>query len=214
MPRWERAGRWIALAVVATVAILQLLSCHGQSASNDDGDDGGDGGPCTCPLTEGNTVVNVVCGATVCAGGTLYLCSIGDTIAEGLCGDASYGGDDGGDGGPSNCVPECNGVSCGGPDMCGGVCGCSQGVDCVQGMCGNGCALLAGSICSEDAGTSDPQACCEQGNLCRVQDSGVPVCCAQTTTKTFQGGLCSLPTDCCDYPGVTCAAEGGIGTCQ
>jgi hypothetical protein len=204
----------MALVAVAWVAILELPACHKQDSDDGDDDAGDADGPCTCPLTEGNTVVNVGCGATVCVGGTFYLCSVGDTIAEGLCGDAGSGEQyDAGEGGGSTCVPVCNGLQCGGPDSCGGVCGCGQGVDCVQGMCGNGCGLLAGSICSE-GDASDLQSCCQEGNLCRVTDSGVPVCCAQTTTKAFQGGLCSLPTDCCDYPAATCAAEGGIGTCQ
>jgi hypothetical protein len=204
----------MALVVVAWVAILELFACHKQSSDDGDDDAGDADGPCTCPLTEGPIVEQVACGATVCVGGTFYLCSSGDTIAEGLCGDSGSGEQyDGGDGGGSGCVPECTGVSCGGPDMCGSICGCAQGVDCVGGMCGNGCGLLAGSICSEDGGTSDPQTCCQQGNLCRVTDSGVPVCCAQTTTASSLGGLCSTSTECCGYPAVTCVLEGGLGTC-
>jgi hypothetical protein len=214
MPRWERTGTLVLVGAVATGAIDHLTGCHHPTYNEDYGDDDeGDGGPCQCEVTPGNTIP---CGETLCTGGTDYLCSGGTPITVGYCG-GSPGGDDGGgaDGGGDDggmvCIPECDGVSCGGSDMCGGICGCDVGVTCSpSGTCGNGCEQQAGSVCSDGGLTT----CCQEGNLCKAGDAGVSTCCAQTTTTSFQGGICSFSTDCCDYPAVTCGAEGGSGTCQ
>jgi len=207
MPRWEG----VALAVV-----LAAAGCHHavSGAGGDAGDDADAG--CSCDLVQGGVSVSVACGAVTCSSDTLYLCSEGSFIIEGVCGDGGdgvEGGGPAGEGGPEGgqgCLPQCNGVTCGQPDTCGSVCKCDPGVTCMAGMCGNGCQELAGSPCLP--GTTNPSTCCQQGNQCATADSGASVCCALATTGTFLGGLCSMDTDCCGYPIVRC--NPGTGTCQ
>jgi hypothetical protein len=219
MSRWERAGNWAALGLVAAGTVLVFVACQQKSYTNNNGGDdgGGDDGPCVCSVSLGGGAPYLIaCGEVACVGATSFLCSSGLAIGQGECfveGDTGPGFDSGfgGDGG-NGCVPQCDGVSCGGPDMCGGVCGCSAGITCsTAGLCGNGCTLLAGSLCN-DAGLGGPSMCCQQGNLCKSTDAGVSVCCAETTTSTSVGGLCSDNTDCCGYPAVTC--DLGTDTCH
>jgi hypothetical protein len=188
MPRWLLAG---GLLVV-------LFGCKAKSYAEDAGsdDDGGDdGGACTCSILATPTNVTVSCGESTCVDGTEYLCSDGTPLSSGACGvtDASFQEE-------TVCNPICTGTTCGGPDSCGGTCGCSAGIQCnPNGTCGNGCEQGLGASCVTTGSTA--ATCCTTGFSCQAPgDSGVATCCATTG-----GGQCVTNTDCCDYPAVTCS---------
>jgi hypothetical protein len=205
-------ARWALLVSVLGV-LTAAAACH-HSVSDEASDAGDEGdGACSCDIVTSNSAqTTIACGQVICAEGSLSLCSEGSVILEGICGDGGQDLYDAGFDGPDGetCVTNCNGRLCGQINNCGTVCGCDPGVTCNDSVCGNGCLEQVGAVCL--AGNEDPSTCCQQGYECAVKDSGASICCTQTSTSTFVGGLCQLSSDCCDYPTVTC--NPGTGTCQ
>lgn len=95
----------------------------------------------------------------------------------------------------SCCAPTCDGVPCGGSDGCGGVCGCPEGLSCLNGGCFrmfqscvgvHACDSCGGCRCGTDlasgltacmnsdtfAGTCESSADCPSGSTCSTYLSG------------------------------------------
>ena len=175
-------------AGLVLAAFVACQSGNGGSASSDGGATSG----CPCVVTsDGGGTVTLPCRVISCAFGDAYLCQANGAVEyQGPCVTDSEGGLLG-----EACAPSCPAGQCGVSDQCGGLCGCSGSLKCVAGTCGNGCSLGAGAYCTPGATTP----CCAEGESCSPDDAGVNVCCTVTGA-----GVCTVDTDCCDYPNVHC----------
>ena len=183
-------------------------------------------GDCEDPC-EGVTYEGCCEGQTVvwCENGELKSVNCDQSDAGPSCGwSASDGwywcGTDGGvdpsgqfpkDCGEGPCEPDCNGISCGVSDGCGGVCGCADGGLCVAGICVTCQPSCAGKVCGDDGCGGSCGACptghsCNDDFQCEDPCQGITFegCCDGEITKWCEDGALKQ-TDCVQHEyGVHC----------